>query len=418
MMQTQLNCLSYRKVNYNKKYLCLVRAVKQEVQTQQGKDVVMKFYTAYNARQFDDVMECIANDCVYHDLIYEYPFEGFQAIKEYFEKVARVVPDDLQFEVEYITQGDPYRVGVQWHTSIDGRFFPFSRGCSFYRVNDEGKIVSARDLVESASKPGVSTLKLLTFVAPIIREASKKVDFTKLDTLPTKSYAIWLFYVGYISIILLSTIVPGNDIFHTTPESLQRVLHESLNFWYVNIGLSNLGLTFVPSIAEHPMDEAIFNLIAAWGLLYLPFMLANPKAKKVKNIIPLWIGTEFITNIVFIPFLGLVFAPEKEEIKNKNDFLDISRWKFPEWSKIVGIVGLVVGVFSICWGVWGRPEYGDLTQRAEYMQNLFGSDRVAFAFALDLVLYSIWQAFILMPEAPVLNRFIPFFGMAAYLLTL
>eukprot|EP01024_Parvocaulis_polyphysoides_P028269 TRINITY_DN25577_c0_g1_i1.p1 TRINITY_DN25577_c0_g1~~TRINITY_DN25577_c0_g1_i1.p1 ORF type:complete len:263 (+),score=25.81 TRINITY_DN25577_c0_g1_i1:118-789(+) len=212
----QCNFLNCRRANYLRHK---VRAIQQDVAKTDAKDVVMKFYTAYNARNFDTVMECISEDCIYEDLIYEYPFEGTQAIKQYFEKVAKVVPDDLQFEVEFITQGDPYRVGVQWYTSIDGRFFPFSRGCSFYRVNDEGKIISARDVVEPSSKPGASTLKLLTFVAPLIRELSKKVDFRRLDMLPTKSYAAWFFYAGYISVILFSTLVPGNDVFHQSSEA-------------------------------------------------------------------------------------------------------------------------------------------------------------------------------------------------------
>ncbi len=35
------------------------------------------------------------------------------------------------------------------HVEIDGHEFPFSRGCSFYEVDDDGLITSARDLVES-----------------------------------------------------------------------------------------------------------------------------------------------------------------------------------------------------------------------------------------------------------------------------
>ena len=36
--------------------------------------------------------------------------------------------------------------------------FPFSRGCSFYEVNDNGLIIAARDIVESTIKPGGAAL--------------------------------------------------------------------------------------------------------------------------------------------------------------------------------------------------------------------------------------------------------------------
>ncbi len=41
----------------------------------------------------------------------------------------------------------------------EGVVFPFSRGCSFYTLNEAGQIATARDLVESAAKPGSASLK-------------------------------------------------------------------------------------------------------------------------------------------------------------------------------------------------------------------------------------------------------------------
>ena len=57
----------------------------------------------------------------------------------------KYAPDDLQFVIEDITAGDHSAAGVAWHVECgDGVFFPFSRGCSFVRLNGEGKIVSVR----------------------------------------------------------------------------------------------------------------------------------------------------------------------------------------------------------------------------------------------------------------------------------
>jgi hypothetical protein len=47
--------------------------------------------------------------------------------------------------------------------------FPFSRGVSFYEVNDRGQIVFARDIVEPAVKPGAAALQGITIVAPLVR---------------------------------------------------------------------------------------------------------------------------------------------------------------------------------------------------------------------------------------------------------
>lgn len=46
------------------------------------------------------------------------------------------------------------------HVDLQGNEFPFSRGVSFYEINDEGKIVGARDCVEPAFKPGASALQV------------------------------------------------------------------------------------------------------------------------------------------------------------------------------------------------------------------------------------------------------------------
>ena len=49
-----------------------------------------------------------------HDMIYLEPFKGTAEIRRYFDKVTSIVPGDLQFFVEDITDGDPRKVGVKW----------------------------------------------------------------------------------------------------------------------------------------------------------------------------------------------------------------------------------------------------------------------------------------------------------------
>jgi ketosteroid isomerase-like protein len=47
-------------------------------------------------------------------MIYLEPFKGHKEIRSYFDKVVSIVPSDLKFTVEDITDGDPLKVGVKW----------------------------------------------------------------------------------------------------------------------------------------------------------------------------------------------------------------------------------------------------------------------------------------------------------------
>lgn len=64
---------------------------------------------------------------------------------DYLAKVRKIVPNDLKFVIEDVTDGDPTRIGITWHVEAGpGVVFPFSRGCSFYRLNERGQIVQVR----------------------------------------------------------------------------------------------------------------------------------------------------------------------------------------------------------------------------------------------------------------------------------
>jgi hypothetical protein len=48
------------------------------------------------------------------DLVYDEAYEGRAAIAAFLQKVERLVPQDIRFCVEDITDGDPRRCGVRW----------------------------------------------------------------------------------------------------------------------------------------------------------------------------------------------------------------------------------------------------------------------------------------------------------------
>lgn len=79
-----------------------------------AREVALAYYENYNKKDIGKVLEFIADDVVYEDLIYQEPFRGRAAVAAYFDKIERLVPKDIKFVVEDITDGDPRRVGVRW----------------------------------------------------------------------------------------------------------------------------------------------------------------------------------------------------------------------------------------------------------------------------------------------------------------
>ncbi|EFJ41351.1 hypothetical protein VOLCADRAFT_98696 [Volvox carteri f. nagariensis] len=404
-----------------------------------GKDVIVRYYEAYNSGDLDTIASLLAPDVSYHDMIYEDPFVGRDEVLNYLKKVRRTVPADLQFVIEDVTDGDPRAVGITWHVECgDGVVFPFSRGCSFYTLNPRGQITTARDLVESAAKPGSTALKLLAALTPVVRQLGPAAHPSTLKRLPLASAAVWAFYLGYTAYIMLGTGAPGSPAYNTPPEVLQEVLYESLNFFYINIGLDALGWAPVPSVACHPVSEALFNFVAAWSLMALPYMLSDGRSRKLGGsggIVAWWTGIMFLTNVFYIPYLAQRAAPEpvtptsgSGSSSSGSSTTAPQRQQpqvpppppppnspLPPWSPVFGATGLLVGLTSIGWALAARPEYGGLAERMSYFIETMNSNRVFYAFLVDSGLYCVWQA-VLMQNTPARYRFVPFFGMAAHLL--
>lgn len=402
-------------------------------------EAALAYYTAYNEKRIDKVMELIAPNCYYEDLVYEDPFVGRGQIGAYFKKIGELVPPDIKFCVEDITDGDPKKCGVRWHVEIedergDAVQFPFSRGCSFYEVNDQGQIVFARDIVEPAIKPGSAALSGISVVAPLVRKLGPTANPAVLKTLPIASGAMWIFYLSYIGYVMLSTSAPGLPVWQTPPETLVEVLHESANYFYVNIGLAQLGLNPVPSIAEHPVSEALFNFVNAWSLMFWPAMLADPLGRRVPNKFPIWVGTQFLTNVFLPTYLAQRLRPDPPTAAGAAGGAAAGGAapasatatpaaaaeppaQLPGYAPAFGAVALAVGTVSVYWALGARPEAGDLAVRWAYFTNLVATSRVDWAFVVDAGLYSVWQAWLLgAAGAAPKYRFVPFWGMAAWLL--
>ncbi|KAI3522271.1 hypothetical protein L1887_11782 [Cichorium endivia] len=142
-------------------------------------DVVRRFYDGINSRNLSSVVDLIAEDCVYEDLVFPQPFIGRKAILEFFEKFIYTISQDLQFAIDDISGEDTSAVGVTWHLEWKGKPFPFSKGCSFYRlevVNGQRKIIYGRDIVEPAVKPGDLALVAIRGVTWLLQQFPQLAD--------------------------------------------------------------------------------------------------------------------------------------------------------------------------------------------------------------------------------------------------
>ena len=121
--------------------------------------------------------------------------------------------------------------------------------------------------------------------------------------------------------------------------------------------------------------------------------------------------------------MALRLLPEEEEEQketkggvesNSTKILSLPRYVSPLFGSIAGVVGVV----SVVWAAAARPELGgDLSSRFTYFSDMASTDRVFWAFCVDSVLYSVWQAWLLGDAgAKTWQRFVPFFGMVGYLL--
>ncbi|CAL5191323.1 unnamed protein product [Lathyrus oleraceus] len=141
--------------------------------------VVRNFYEGINRHDVDSVQFLISENCVYEDLVFPRPFVGRKEIIEFFKKFTESTSLDLQFIIDDLSMEDSSSVGVIWHLEWKGKPFPFSKGCSFYRlevINGKRQITYGRDSVEPAIKPGDATLTLIKSVTWLLQRFPQLAD--------------------------------------------------------------------------------------------------------------------------------------------------------------------------------------------------------------------------------------------------
>lgn len=224
------------------------------------------------------------------------------------------------------------------------------------------------------------------------------------------AWSAWAVYVGYL---LLSDLPPGPSLLHTKPETLQEALDLSLNFWFV---LPALFPNNAPVLS--PALEGLFNLVVAWGLLFWGFIIDGRNQRF--PLLPFLIGTAFLTNVFYLPWLALR-QPNPQAPSGSLTPLE----KMGE-SRMLPIAVSVAIAASLAWAALARPEFGDLQARWTSLLELLSSDRLAYSFVTDLVVFWLFQSWLVRDDMARRNwhnptmlwivRFVPLIGLVAYLL--
>lgn len=383
--------------------------------------MIESLYQAINRRDISAALDCIDDECIYEDLNFPQPFRGKAAVQQLFEESFQGVPDDLLFVIDEITSTDPTSTGVLWHIELDGIPFPNGRGVSFYRLSETtGKLIFARDLVEPPIKPGKFAFWIIRLVTPLVRRLLKRQPETRSTAQseppqPGSEIALILLAIVYTYILLFSPpnqLVPGEPIWAIQPETVKEILNESLNFFFILPILNAVGINWMESPTVHPTVEALFNFAEAWIFMFLPVLLLDQRGRHLPQVL-MWSGAMFLTNVILTPYMALRYTVPYPQVKDEPE----KGW----FAHLFGWIGLIVGILAIIWGFVGRPEFGDLAQRANYFRELLTSNRVTIAFCADLVLFSIFQGVLLSALIPANQkgrwlRYVPFFGLAVWLI--
>ncbi|MGK7958318.1 MAG: nuclear transport factor 2 family protein [Crocosphaera sp.] len=380
-----------------------------------AKEVIESIYQAINDRNINQAIQWVYEDCLYEDMNFSQPFQGKKAVKHLFQESCDNVPHDFKFIIDEITTGDPLKVGILWHVELGNIPIPNGRGVSFYRISETtGKLIYARDIVEPPLKLGKLSFFIIRLVTPLIRTLLKE-NSNPPQTQLIISKLLWFLAGTYIYILLCSSpnfILPGEPVWAIQSETIKEVIGESINFFFILPILNILGISLMKSPVVHPAIEAQFNFAEAWIFMFFPLLLADQRVRNFPKI-ALWSVAMFLTNVFLLPYMALRFKqPTLEKIqKHKKGFLDRS----------FGWIGLIVGIIAIIWLFIGRPEFGDFSQRIQYFITQLQSSRVVIAFAVDMVLFSLFQTILMGAVIPPNSsqrplRFIPFFGLAFWLI--
>uniref|UniRef100_A0A803KV37 Uncharacterized protein n=1 Tax=Chenopodium quinoa TaxID=63459 RepID=A0A803KV37_CHEQI len=190
-----------------------------------------------------------------------------------------------------------------------------------------------------------------------------------------------------------------------------------------------VGIHAIEAPVLHPMSEGLFNFVVAWTFMFAPLLYTDFKNSRYKGSLDaLWGLQMFLTNTFLIPYMAIrQNGADASDYPRKPSQLGIVMIK---GAPVVGLIGGAVCAISILWALYGRMDgdFGSLNERWNFLLSYLGSERLAYAFIWDIVLYTIFQPWLIGENLPNVAedrlmfvkyaRFIPVIGLLAYLLCL
>lgn len=295
-----------------------------------------RMYEYINAGDAVSAVGEVAEKCIYEDMNFNERFKGKNEVAKLFAESVSSCPEGLTFVIDEAA-GDETGVGVTWHCEIEGGIpFPNSRGVSFYKVDETGKLIYARDIVEPPFKPGPAAFAILRLVAPLVkrfvkadgttpRTVTEESDSsTPLSSLGPASFSLFFLGIAYTYILLLSPsgqFVPGDPAWNIQKAQIDEVVQCSADFFFILSALNAAGLHFIEaSTALHPVTKGLFNLAESFIFMFLPLLAQDAKIKKLpeKKLLQFWGaamcggGEEEEEEEVFLPDIFFLSFPSKK----------------------------------------------------------------------------------------------------------
>jgi hypothetical protein len=159
--------------------------------------------------------------------------------------------------------------------------------------------------------------------------------------------------------------------------------------------------------------------------MLLPLLLMDRRGRDLPTT-KVWSAAMFLTNALMLPyFAARAAAPEPsakslDALSREDGLKETTKGEKGLLSRAFGVSGLAVGALSVWWALAAEPSVGgDLGDRLTYLFGLMSSDRVSLAFVVDIALFSVWQAYLidaLDKDAPAACKYVPFWGLGAWLL--
>ena len=368
--------------------------------------VVERYFDAWTCGDMNEASSYFDPNCSMRDLQYDDAFAGRDEFEKHLLRVKDCLPNTFDFVVDDIAINS-YKAGVLWHVENNGSPLAFTRGCSFYTINESNGLIQGGFEIPEKAPPKLGYLKTL----------SSKFEAEPVRYLPA---AIWIAYM--YTLFISEGILPGVNALALEQRTWEEVRDLSLNFFLV---APLLKLPFSPVV--HPMLEGVFNLLLSWAAMFAGFLSDERRDKP--NLLPfgpILVGMQFFRFLLPYVFTRSV---ETNTMAYQEDIDGDLQAKVAEWRPLGLFLG-GVGTSSIFWGLFARQEeFGiEFSDRYASFIDLLSIDRVGSSFIVDLVIFAVFQGWFvdddLKRRGVALNEmgtlrnvatYVPFFGLATYL---